>query len=129
MNRNPAAADIDRLETWLPYKAALCASCVANCCRLPVEVRIADLVRMELIDAFEAEEAPKVIAKRLKKTGVVAHFNFKNSIFTLTQRSNGDCLYLDAATRRCTIYALRPDTCRNHPRIGPRPGYCAYAQK
>ncbi|MFO6335145.1 YkgJ family cysteine cluster protein, partial [Pseudomonas aeruginosa] len=33
---------------------------------------------------------------------------------------------LDRKTRLCTIYARRPDTCRNHPRIGPRPGYCAY---
>ncbi|MCK5516299.1 MAG: YkgJ family cysteine cluster protein, partial [Desulfobulbaceae bacterium] len=37
-----------------------------------------------------------------------------------------DCLYLDQKTRRCTIYTKRPDTCRNHPQIGPRPGYCAF---
>ncbi|MFO6369419.1 YkgJ family cysteine cluster protein, partial [Pseudomonas aeruginosa] len=47
-------------------------------------------------------------------------------ILTLTRMANGDCLYLDRKTRLCTIYARRPDTCRNHPRIGPRPGYCAY---
>ncbi|MCF5394086.1 YkgJ family cysteine cluster protein, partial [Pseudomonas syringae] len=22
-----------------------------------------------------------------------------------------------------------PDTCRNHPKVGPRPGYCAYKPK
>jgi Fe-S-cluster containining protein len=124
-----STVSIDRLETWSRYRSALCASCVANCCRLPVEVRIDDLVRMGLIDAFDADEAPKTIAKRLQKAGVVAHFNFKSGIFTLAQRSNGDCLYLDATTRRCTIYERRPDTCRNHPQIGPRPGYCAYAEK
>ncbi|MFO6138957.1 YkgJ family cysteine cluster protein, partial [Pseudomonas aeruginosa] len=50
----------------------------------------------------------------------------KREIFTLTRMANGDCLYLDRKTRLCSIYARRPDTCRNHPRIGPRPGYCAY---
>jgi len=52
-----------------------------------------------------------------------------DGIFTLTRMANGDCLYLDRQTRLCTVYAKRPDTCRNHPRIGPRPGYCAYQQK
>ena len=33
---------------------------------------------------------------------VVEHFNFKRSIFTLARRASGDCLYLDAQTRRCT---------------------------
>lgn len=121
--------DIERTETWIKYKDSLCDSCIANCCTLPVEVRIADLVRMELIDEFEAEEAPKDIAKKLKKAGVVEHFNFKHGIFTLTRLANGDCLYLDKNSRRCTIYLKRPDTCRNHPRIGPRPGFCAYSEK
>ena len=43
--------------------------------------------------------------------------------------SNNDCLYLDRKSRLCTIYEKRPDTCRNHPKIGPRPGYCAYKPK
>jgi len=120
--------DIERTETWIKYKDRLCDSCAATCCTLPVEVRLHDLVRMELIDEFEAQEAPKDIAKKLKKAKLVEHFNFKNELFTLTRLSNGDCLYLDR-DRRCTIYAKRPDTCRNHPRIGPRPGFCAYREK
>lgn len=88
-----------------------------------------DLVGMAIIDAFEAEEEPKVLAKRLMKSGVIDHFNFKNSLFTLAQRANDDCLYLDAQSRRCTIYERRPQTCRNHPAIGPRPGYCAYRRQ
>jgi Fe-S-cluster containining protein len=42
---------------------------------------------------------------------------------------NNDCLYLDRKSRLCTIYDLRPDTCRNHPKIGPRPGFCAFKPK
>lgn len=124
----PSQVDVDRLETWTRYRSGLCAGCVANCCTMPVEVRLPDLVRLQLVDAFEAEhEAPKQIARRLAKAGLVEHFNFKRSIFTLARRASGDCLYLDAATRRCTVYELRPDTCRKHPQVGPRPGYCAYA--
>jgi len=90
---------------------------------------VPDLVRMGVVDPFEAEENPKKLAKRLMKEGIVGHFNFKKSVFTLVQRASGDCLYLDPETRLCTIYEKRPDTCRNHPHIGPRPGYCAYRKK
>jgi Fe-S-cluster containining protein len=36
---------------------------------------------------------------------------------------------LDATTRRCTVYAQRPNTCRLHPQIGPRPNHCPYGHK
>jgi len=93
---------------------------------MPTEVRVSDLIRMGVLDAFAIDEPAKLIAKRLKKSGIIAHFNFKAERFTLTRLANDDCLYLDGLTRRCTIYDKRPDTCRNHPHIGPRPGYCAY---
>ena len=125
-SKTAAAVDLTRTETWTKYQKKLCADCRANCCRLPVEVRTEDLVRMELLDPFEAGEPPKQLAKRLQKIGIVAHFNFKNSIFTLAQRANDDCLFLGEHTRRCTIYDRRPRTCRNHPQVGPRSGYCAY---
>jgi len=86
-----------------------------------------DLVRLQLVDPFEAEhEEPKQIAKRLSKAGLIEHFNFKHSIFTLARRASGDCQFLDIKTRRCTVYELRPATCRSHPQVGPRPGYCPY---
>ena len=119
--------DVDRPDTWTRYKAGLCDSCAANCCTMPVEVKLPDLVRLQLVDAFEAEhEAPKQIAKRLSKAGLIEHFNFRNSIFTLARRASGDCQFLDAVTRRCTVYELRPSTCRLHPQVGPRPGHCPY---
>ena len=119
-------ADIDRLETWCKYKKSLCADCRASCCTMPTEVRVSDLVRMGVVDTFAAEEPTKLVARRLKKAGVISHFNFKTELFTLTRLANDDCIYLNGQTRRCTIYDKRPDTCRNHPHIGPRPGYCAY---
>jgi len=119
--------DVDRPETWTRYRKGLCDTCAANCCTMPVEVRLADLVRLGLVDPFEAEhEEPKQIAKRLTKAGLLDHFNFKNEIYTLARRANGDCRFLDATTRRCTVYEQRPDTCRKHPQVGPRPGHCPY---
>ncbi|MBN8441337.1 MAG: YkgJ family cysteine cluster protein [Thauera sp.] len=122
--------DVDRLETWTRYRKGLCNDCAANCCTMPVEVRLPDLVRLKWVDAFEAEhEPPKQIAKRLDKAGLIEHFNFRNSIFTLARRSSGDCGLLDPVTRRCTVYEQRPDTCRKHPQVGPRPGYCPYGAR
>lgn len=123
---NVNGADIARTDTWHRYRKGLCDSCMAGCCQLPVEVRVADLVRLGAIDAFDRDEPAKIIGKRLLKAGVIQHVNQRDGIFTLTQHSSGDCLYLDRVSRRCTVYDKRPDTCRQHPVVGPRPGFCAY---
>ncbi|HEY0721441.1 MAG TPA: YkgJ family cysteine cluster protein [Gammaproteobacteria bacterium] len=122
-------ADLERPATWVKFSSPLCDSCRASCCTMPAEVRITDLIRMGVVDPFEQEEPLKLIARRLIKSGIIDHFNHKSERFTLARRANGDCVYLDAATRRCTIYHQRSDTCRHHPHIGPRPGYCAYRTK
>jgi len=84
---------------------------------------------MGLITEFETIEPVKKLAKKLKKDGVIEHLYFKERIFILARFANKDCLYLDPISRKCKIYKNRPDTCRNHPRIGSRPGFCAYQQK
>ncbi len=126
MSQKIISANIDNLKTWVKYKKGLCDSCRGTCCSLPVEVKFSDLARMGAVDPFEADEPAKKLAKRLSKEGVIQHFNFKTETYTLSQRSNDDCVYLDQKSRLCTIYQVRPDTCRNHPQIGPRPGHCAY---
>lgn len=120
---------IDDPSTWLKYKAELCTECQANCCTMPVEVSVSDLIRVGVLTAFDAGEPIKKLVKRLKKDGVVEHFSSKSEMFTLVRFANDDCLYLDTVSRQCTIYEQRPETCRNHPRIGPRPGFCAYEKK
>jgi Fe-S-cluster containining protein len=124
-----AAAEIDRLDTWAKYSAPMCGACISSCCTLPVEVKIKDLIRIGIVDEFEMGDPPKNIAKRLQKEGIVERFNQRTEIFTIQRMSNNDCYYLDRKSRLCTIYEKRPDTCRNHPKIGPRPGYCAYKPK
>lgn len=129
MNLPHQTCDPDHPATWVRFRKQLCRSCRATCCSLPVEVRLEDLVRMELIHPLETAEPPKVIARRLQKARLVEHFNFKNTLFTLARRASGDCHFLDPDSRLCTIYERRPDTCRNHPQVGPRPGFCAFGRK
>ncbi|MFM2345589.1 MAG: hypothetical protein RL654_342 [Pseudomonadota bacterium] len=122
--------DVDRLETWTRWRAGLCDSCAANCCTMPVEVRLHDLVRLGLVGTFEAEhEEPRLIARRLVKARQIERYNQKSGIFTMARRANGDCQFLGATTRRCTVYENRPSTCRKHPQVGPKPGHCPYGAK
>jgi uncharacterized protein len=117
---------IDDLASWVKYQQKLCRDCRARCCSLAVEVRIEDLIGMGLADPFEADEPARLVARRLQKAGIIDHFNARSEIFTLARRAGDDCIFLDPQSRRCTIYPRRPATCRNHPQVGPRPGYCAY---
>lgn len=128
-NFSKVQTNIDDLHTWMKYRKKLCKTCNATCCSLPVEAKPHDLVRMGVMDDFELQDNMKSIAKRLKKKGIVDHFHWKTDTFTIARRPNGDCIYLGNDTRRCSIYDMRPDTCRNHPHIGPRPGYCAFQPK
>lgn len=125
----PVHTDIDQPKTWIKYNSKLCKECTGACCSLEVEVRASDLSRMGVADEYELEENPKKVAKNLKKEGIIDHFSQKKGIFSINRMANGDCIYLDSHLRRCTIYEQRPDTCRNHPQIGPKPGYCAFTQK
>lgn len=129
--RTRTLADIDRLDTWTRHRAGLCASCNANCCTMPLEVQLSDLVRLGLVEAFEADNVEsRLIARRLAKARLIDHFNAKNQLFTLARRASGDCQFLDADTRRCTVYERRPETCRLHPQQkSPRPGWCAYGAR
>ncbi len=125
----PPDADLERLATWARYRNGLCEHCVASCCTMPVEVRTADLVRLGVLDAFDAGGQMKPWLKRLQKTGVIERYSPATQLFTLARQSGGECAFLDRVTRRCSVYEQRPDTCRKHPQVGPRPGYCAFRQR
>ncbi len=96
---------------------------------MPVEVKLSDLIRLGVTDEDEAAGSTKKLAKRLIKEKVVVSYRSGTEFFMLSQRSNGDCLYLDLKSRLCTVYEKRPDTCRQFPSIGPRPGYCPVGPK
>jgi Fe-S-cluster containining protein len=118
--------DIGRPSTWKAYRSALCTGCYAGCCTLPVEVDVTDLVRMGLALPDEIRGSLKKLARRLIHDGAVKTFRARSGLFTLQQRHNGDCLYLDEQ-RRCRIYDRRPAVCRKFPiELGPRPGFCPH---
>jgi len=130
MNRHVTIkADLDNTATWARYSRKLCSRCSASCCSLPVEVKAEDLVRMGLMDEFELNEEPKLVARRLLKERLIDHFHAGSRTFTLARMASGDCIFLDGGSRRCTLYQQRPDTCRNHPQVGPRSGYCPFREK
>src|SRR4051812_12082488 len=122
-------ADPGRLSTWTPYRPSACGSCLAGCCRLPVEATAKDLVRLGLLTADEAGGSLKKVARRLTSQGIVHSFRATTGLFTLAQTPGGDCIYLGPVDRRCTRYDQRPDVCRRFPEVGPRPGYCPHATK
>ena len=116
--------DVDRPSTWKFYKSGMCKGCSGACCTMPVEVRLSDLIRLELVTEDEAAGSVKKLAKRLIREGYVLSYRQGTEFFMLSQTANRDCLFLDSVTRLCTVYDKRPDTCREFPSIGPRPGFC-----
>jgi Fe-S-cluster containining protein len=91
---------------------------------MPVEIKASDLVRLEIATEDEITGSVKKLVKRLSKEGIIQSYRHGTEFFMLTQKANNDCLFLDSVTRLCTVYEKRPDTCRQFPAIGPRPGYC-----
>lgn len=91
---------------------------------MPVEIKISDLIRLGVATEDEAQGSIKKLAKRLMKEGIIVSYRSGTEFFMLSQKANRDCLFLDTKTRLCTVYEKRPDTCREFPSIGPRPGFC-----
>ncbi len=81
---------------------------------------------MGLIAPLDAVGSLKKIARELEQDGIIEHYSPAQSLFTLARQANSDCVFLDAQTRRCTIYDVRPAVCRRYPQVGPKPGYCPY---
>jgi uncharacterized protein len=122
-------SDPARLESWQRYTPRLCDTCHATCCSLAAEVTLSDLIRLGFVDPFMADEPPNTLARTLLRQRHIEHYHHRSGRYTLARNANGDCALLDPLSRRCRHYANRPDTCRNHPQIGPRPGYCPWQQR
>lgn len=113
--------DQDRPSTWVRYKDGMCQDCIATCCTMPLEIKMPDLVRLGLA---EEGEAPKKLAKRLVREGILKNFRAASGLFMVGQKNGRDCYFL-GKDRLCTVYENRPDVCRGFPtQLGPRLGYC-----
>lgn len=113
--------DKDNPKSWVKFKSNLCENCRSLCCTMPVEIKIQDLIRLEL--AHEGEN-PKQVFSRLKKAGFIHSYRAKTGLFRLTQKSNDDCVFLNS-NRKCSVYEKRPEVCRLFPeKMGLRLGFC-----
>lgn len=121
--------DIDRPSTWKKFKPSLCTGCHGNCCKLHVEAKVPDLVRLGLLTPDEALWSAKKIANKLYGLKMIQSYRASTMKFTLAQRTNQDCIFLDESSRLCTVYESRPDVCRSFPEIGPRPGWCPESRR
>lgn len=123
-------SDINKPSTWVEFKPSLCKDCQGSCCKLPVDVHVSDLVRLGLITQEESLGSGRDIASKLMNMKVIQSFRASTMDFTLTQRDNQDCIFLDEVTRLCTVYENRPDVCRRFPaEVGPRIGWCPEKKK
>ncbi len=121
--------DKDKPSTWIKYKESLCRDCMGTCCTMPVEIKIEDLVRLQAISEDDLHISRRKLVNRLKKEGVIQSYRESTQLFMISQRSNGDCHFLDPKSRLCREYPNRPNVCRAFPSIGLRPGYCPKIKK
>jgi Fe-S-cluster containining protein len=122
--------DKDKPQTWIKYKESLCNSCVGTCCTMPVEVKIEDLILLRKISEDDRHISRNKLVKRLKKEGLIRSYRESTQLFMLSQRPNGDCVFLNEVSRRCDVYIDRPGVCRRFPEVmGLRPGFCPMTEK
>ncbi len=124
------AVNKDFPSSWVKFESGLCIKCKGVCCTMPVEVKSADLIRLNIASVDELQQSVKKTAKRLKKFGVISSYREGTDLFMLSQKTNEDCYFLDSKTRLCTVYENRPETCRDFPtQVGPRVSYCPFKKR
>lgn len=119
----------DNPHSWKIFRTKHCDNCMSYCCAMPVEVKLEDLIRLQLVASEEAEGSIKKLVVRLKKERWIRSYREATGLFILEQTPVGDCIFLDA-NRKCKVYERRPTTCRKFPsEIGRRVGYCPSVAK
>ena len=93
-------------EPW--YKDGLQFSCTGcgNCCTGP-----AGYVWVSESEIARIAELRKQSVGEIK----IFHTRLVGANLSLTEFANGDCTFLDPATRRCAVYSARPTQCRTWP--------------
>lgn len=93
-----------------------------------MQASVRDLIRLGYTTEGEASEDLGGVARRLQKEGILRRFHRAKLVFELQRTESGACVFLSEAGR-CTVYADRPEICRQFPKIGPHPGSCPYQRK
>lgn len=93
-------------EPWYKDGLRFCCTQCGNCCTGPPGYVWVNGKEMEQIAAYLGDGVARLRSEFVREVGVR---------YSLRERANGDCVFLDANTRRCTIYAVRPRQCRSWP--------------
>lgn len=101
-----------------------CSKCPGYCCSYPrIEVKDKDLKRLAKHFGLPVEEAERKFTRRYKDDEsderILGHH--KDEIYGTI------CRFFDRTERRCTVYAARPDVCRQYPN-GSTCGYYGFIQ-
>lgn len=93
-------------QPW--YQSGLQFTCTGcgNCCTGPSGYVWASEDELRQIAEFRQQSLGEI---RL------FHTRLLGTRTSLTEYPNGDCTFFDSATRRCTIYPVRPTQCRTWP--------------
>jgi Fe-S-cluster containining protein len=101
-----------------------CAKCPGYCCSYPrIEVKPADVERLARHFEIAPEEAARKFTRIYDDDGTPERIlrHRKDSVY------GSICRFFDTRARRCTIYAARPQVCRDYPN-GNRCGYYVFIQ-
>ena len=101
-----------------------CSKCPGYCCSYPrIEVKDKDLKRLAKHFGLPVQEAERKFTRRYKDDEnderILRHH--KDEIYGTI------CRFFDRTERRCTVYAARPDVCRQYPN-GSTCGYYGFIQ-
>jgi len=90
------------------YKDGLRFECTAcgKCCTGPPGFVWVNKSELEAIAEHIGKSVKSVINTHARRVGVR---------YSLKERANGDCVFLDPQTRGCTVYSVRPRQCRSWP--------------
>jgi len=99
-----------------------CSKCPGYCCSYPrIEVKDKDLKRLAKHFELSVEEAERKFTRRYKDDEnderILRHH--KDEVYGTV------CRFFDRTERRCTVYAARPDVCRQYPN-GSSCGYYGF---
>lgn len=99
-----------------------CSKCPGYCCSYPrIEVKDKDLKRLAKHFELSVEEAERKFTRRYKDDEnderILRHH--KDEVYGTV------CRFFDRTERRCTVYAARPDVCRQYPN-GSTCGYYGF---
>lgn len=96
MSKKNIQEHLNDLSRWTRYRKGLCETCMGLCCYMPVEVKVHDLIRLNILDEFHLELSEREQIKDALKHPAVLRYTPSTEKFTLKQKPDGSCYFLDS---------------------------------